>query len=237
MKQKPGAPNIADAQSDLGPRLRAIRLAPGLGLRELARRLDLSPSAISQIETGKIQPVRAHALCVGVGVRRQRRTRCSSTSAASPTDGAARSAAGSSPTAAEPGLAVQRADGATARSRSTPASRGSGSWSWADDDIEFLEATYEPGGASSPDDAFVRHSGHEFGYVLERDAARDRRIRRVRARARRLDHVPVVDAAPAQQRRRTRPCARDVGRARPPRRGTTGHEPTPANTGTERSRR
>ena len=29
-----------------------------------------------------------------------------------------------------------------------------------------MEATYEPGGASSPDDALVRHSGHEFGYVL-----------------------------------------------------------------------
>ena len=37
---------------------------------------------------------------------------------------------------------------------------------WADEDVEFIEATYEPGGASSPDDALVRHSGHEFGYVL-----------------------------------------------------------------------
>ena len=37
---------------------------------------------------------------------------------------------------------------------------------WADEDVEFLEATYEPGGASSPDDSFVRHNGHEFGYVL-----------------------------------------------------------------------
>jgi mannose-6-phosphate isomerase-like protein (cupin superfamily) len=37
---------------------------------------------------------------------------------------------------------------------------------WADEDVEFLEATYEPGGASSPDDSFVRHNGHEFGFVL-----------------------------------------------------------------------
>ena len=37
---------------------------------------------------------------------------------------------------------------------------------WADEDVEFLEATYEPGGASSPDESFVRHSGHEFGCVL-----------------------------------------------------------------------
>src|SRR6266699_790214 len=56
MKEKPVAADISDASSDLGPRLRAIRLARGVGLRELARRLDLSPSSISQIETGKMQP-------------------------------------------------------------------------------------------------------------------------------------------------------------------------------------
>ena len=37
---------------------------------------------------------------------------------------------------------------------------------WADEDVEFIEATYEPGGASSPDDELVRHNGHEFGHVL-----------------------------------------------------------------------
>ena len=37
---------------------------------------------------------------------------------------------------------------------------------WADEDVEFIEATYPPGGASAPADALVRHSGHEFGYVL-----------------------------------------------------------------------
>ena len=48
--------NLAEAPFDLGARLRAIRLRHGVGLRELARRLELSPSSISQIETGKIQP-------------------------------------------------------------------------------------------------------------------------------------------------------------------------------------
>ena len=37
---------------------------------------------------------------------------------------------------------------------------------WADEDVEFIEATYEPGGASGPSEDLVRHSGHEFGYVL-----------------------------------------------------------------------
>ena len=32
--------------------------------------------------------------------------------------------------------------------------------------VEFLHVTYEVGGASSPQDAFQRHPGHEWGYVL-----------------------------------------------------------------------
>src|SRR5205809_6110716 len=57
MKANPDGGNIhPDGPSDLGPRLRAVRLRQGVGLRELARRLDLSPSLISQIETGKIRP-------------------------------------------------------------------------------------------------------------------------------------------------------------------------------------
>ena len=32
--------------------------------------------------------------------------------------------------------------------------------------VEFLHVTYEVGGASSPPDAFQRHPGHEWGYVL-----------------------------------------------------------------------
>ena len=41
----PGAPAL-----DLGGRLRAERLGQGIGLREMARRLGISASALSQIE-------------------------------------------------------------------------------------------------------------------------------------------------------------------------------------------
>ena len=37
---------------------------------------------------------------------------------------------------------------------------------WAAEGVEFMEAIYEPGGASSPDDSLVGHHGHEFGHVL-----------------------------------------------------------------------
>ena len=32
--------------------------------------------------------------------------------------------------------------------------------------VEFLHVIYEVGGASSPEDAFQRHSGHEWGHVI-----------------------------------------------------------------------
>src|SRR5580765_6726146 len=43
-------------RSDLGKRLREARESKEIGLRELARRLGVSASLISQIETGKTEP-------------------------------------------------------------------------------------------------------------------------------------------------------------------------------------
>src|SRR5947208_17123857 len=41
---------------EVGQELRTHREARGLSLREVARRLSISPSALSQIETGKSRP-------------------------------------------------------------------------------------------------------------------------------------------------------------------------------------
>jgi transcriptional regulator with XRE-family HTH domain len=164
VREEPAAPNIADASSDLGPRLRAIRLREGVGLRQLARRLDLSPSSISQIETGKMRPsVRTlYALASEFGVTVDE---VLFDAVPGPRQGAEPAAPGSTRSVAEPGLAVQRAE-----QRPTIMLNSGVKWErlmfWADEDVEFLEATYAPGSASSPDDSFVRHNGHEFGYVL-----------------------------------------------------------------------
>src|SRR5438034_8853188 len=107
MKAKPAAANIPDAPSDLGPRLRAIRLRQGIGLRELARRLELSPSSISQIETGKIRPsVRTlYALASEFGVTVDEVL----FNEPPPSRDARAAARGASRGLSEPGLAVQRA--------------------------------------------------------------------------------------------------------------------------------
>jgi transcriptional regulator with XRE-family HTH domain len=152
---------LPDSASELGPRLRALRLRSGLALRELARRLDMSPSAISQIETGKMQPsVRTlYALAAEFGVTVDE---VLFEAAASHTGGSADAVVAAT---TGPGLAVQPAAG-----RPRIDLNSGVKWErlmfWGDEDVEFIEATYEPGGASSPEGELVRHNGHEFGHVL-----------------------------------------------------------------------
>lgn len=165
-RAEPSFTNRSDAASALGPRLRAIRLRHGVGLRELARRLDLSPSAISRIETGKNQPsVRtlyafASELQVTVdevlfgGARSARRGPSPETSPPESSTGVAL-----------PGLALQRAEGNRAI-RLESGVKWKRLMLWSDEDVEFIETTYEPGDASSPQDDLVRHDGHEFVHVL-----------------------------------------------------------------------
>jgi transcriptional regulator with XRE-family HTH domain len=142
-------------------------LRHGVGLRELARRLDLSPSSISQIETGKIQPsVRTlYAFATEFGVPVDDVLFGDDPVALSRHPGTATVFDAASDGAAGPGVTMQRA-----HERPTITLNSGVTWErlmfWADDEVEFIEATYEPGGASSTDGQLVRHSGQEFGCVL-----------------------------------------------------------------------
>ena len=49
----PSEPEVLDA---IGERLREERVKAGISQRELARRLGLSPSLISQLESGQSRP-------------------------------------------------------------------------------------------------------------------------------------------------------------------------------------
>ena len=163
MHEQPPVANVSDASSVLGPRLRAIRLRRGLSLRELARRLELSPSSISQIETGKMQPsVRTlYAFVSEFGVTRRR--------GALRPGAAAADARPRRPT--RPGRGRARARGA-ARGGTT------GDHAQLRRDLgaaDVLGATRtssssrrptSPAARPAPTDALVRHSGHEFGHVL-----------------------------------------------------------------------
>jgi transcriptional regulator with XRE-family HTH domain len=61
---------VSGAEQGVGAQLRVKRRENGMSLRELARRLDVSASLVSQIETGKSQPsVRTlHAIATELGL-------------------------------------------------------------------------------------------------------------------------------------------------------------------------
>jgi transcriptional regulator with XRE-family HTH domain len=147
----------------MGERLRAARTARRLSLRELAGRLGVSPSLISQIETGRSNPSVStlYAIAAELDVSldellfNDRRP-------IDPTPFRADTTTNATMTPSPP---VQRA---TNRHEIRLASGVL--WqrltTLSEPGIEFLHVTYEVGGASSPPDAYQRHPGHEWGYVL-----------------------------------------------------------------------
>jgi transcriptional regulator with XRE-family HTH domain len=144
----------------MGDRLRAERLAHGLSLRELAGRLGVSPSLISQVETGRATPSVStlYAIASELGVSlddllfngRPTGPRGARASAREP-------GTGPSPVQrAEGRKHIELASGVTWERLTTTSEPG----------VEFLHVVYEKGGASSPANTFQRHAGHEWGYVV-----------------------------------------------------------------------
>jgi len=139
--------------------LRAERERRGLSLRRLAAEVGISPSALSQIETGKSRPSVStlYAIVSTLGL---------SLDGLFAPDGAARPAhfpsAGRSVPAAP--LFVHLA------STSETLDFTSGvHWerlSPPGDVVELLRLTYEPGAASGEEGQFMRHVGREYGVVI-----------------------------------------------------------------------
>ena len=154
----------------LGVRLRETRTDQGFSLREMARRLDVSPSLVSQIETGKIQPsVRTlYAIVSELGVSldaifdQTSSARATSAKPAEPQPGDAEPARPAWPATA---AFVQRAADRAGIDLETGV-RWERMTTRNEPDIEFLFAIYPPGSESAPADALVRHNGREFGVVL-----------------------------------------------------------------------
>jgi len=145
----------------LGENLRRTRLDRGLSLRELARRLEVSPSLLSQIETGRIQPsVRTLYAVVselGVSLDEVFHPENGRTDAVEP---------GDVPRAIDPdgqGV-VQRADERSGIDLETGV-RWERLTTRDVPGVEFLHLAYPPGSESAPADALVRHSGKELGFV------------------------------------------------------------------------
>jgi transcriptional regulator with XRE-family HTH domain len=144
---------------EIGEHLRARRHAAGLSLRELADRLQVSPSLISQIERGRANPSVStlYAMVAELDISLDELLFNDRRAAETPDVQPGEAAAPTGP--------IQRA-GQHKRIRLASGVIWERLTTVSEPGVEFLRVVYEVGGASSPPDAYQRHSGHEWGYVI-----------------------------------------------------------------------
>jgi transcriptional regulator with XRE-family HTH domain len=143
----------------IGDRLRDERTKAGISQRELARRLGLSASLISQLESGLSKPSvgTLYAIVTELDLSLDKLLRGDEHAGRDlgPSDG--RPENGDAPLV-HPGerQVIDLASGVRWE-QLTPDT---------DDGVDFLHAVYEVGGASTPDESLMRHHGREYGYVI-----------------------------------------------------------------------
>lgn len=151
-----GAQNI----NELGSRLRAERERLEISLRELARRIDVSPSLISQIERGLAMPSVGTLWLLTTELKLTIDELFSSSERATP-------AAGAQP--GQEGLA-SRSPVQRRQDRKSIGLAGGVIWerltAQPDEEVEFLRVVYQPGAESCPPDQMFRHGGKEYAYML-----------------------------------------------------------------------
>jgi transcriptional regulator with XRE-family HTH domain len=135
--------------SKVGSRLRAERERLGIGLRELARRVGVSPSLVSQIELDRVNPSVStlYSLVTALGITM------------------------SDVFGERPERVVERGHGLAESPDTRRVINLASGVRWErltrerDPDVEFLYVTYPVGAESCPEDALTTHGGREYGYV------------------------------------------------------------------------
>ncbi len=158
------------AEDDVGPNLRAHREQRQLSLRELARRLNLSPSALSQIETGKSRPSVStlYAIVSELGISLDELFGGRQSPLTGPAGEAPKPRARAKPAAETGALDSDRVQRSGVRHGIDLQSgvRWERLTAQPDPEADFLYVVYDVGGSSSQNDLFMRHAGREYGLVL-----------------------------------------------------------------------
>jgi transcriptional regulator with XRE-family HTH domain len=142
--------------SKVGSRLRSAREDRGISLRELARRVGVSPSLVSQIELDRVNPSVStlYALVTELGMTMS-------------------DVFGDGTTAPATRLIRTRSDddSLVARPETRRVINLASGVRWerltphSDPDVEFLHVMYPVGAESCAQEALVTHGGREYGYV------------------------------------------------------------------------
>ena len=143
----------------MGDRLRRARASRGISLRTMAKRLGVSPSLISQVETGRAKPSVStlYALANELGISLDELLFMDAPPAlpsATPEIDPIDDVLPHEPVQRAASRASIRLGSGVVWERLTTESLRS---------VDFLFVTYEVGGESSPADAFQRHKGQEWG--------------------------------------------------------------------------
>jgi transcriptional regulator with XRE-family HTH domain len=151
------APELLEP-SRIGERLRAARGQSGMTVRELAQRIGVSPSLISQIERDKVTPSVSTlwSLVTVLGLTMGElfaEAEAEAPGARPPVP----APAAASPTTAPGQRAEINLESGVRWERLTAAS---------DPVVEFLSVVYPPGASSCGEDSLLRHGGREYGYVV-----------------------------------------------------------------------
>lgn len=161
----------------IGQQLRAARLAMGISLRQMARRVDVSASFISQLELGKTMPSvgTLYSIASELGVSLDDLMRTAQPGA----DTADDTGKDTVDTADTVSLPPPRSFGAPLATPDSPVQRadcrqelhiGGATWGrlTADHDPanDFLYVVYEPGGESCPANRMIHHRGFEYGFIV-----------------------------------------------------------------------
>ncbi len=165
---------------EIGGRLREARRERRLSVRELARRLGVSSSLISQIERGRANPSVStlYAIASELDVSLDELLFNDRRPPEAPAGGGVTAERPAEPLGERPGeIAIGPGVLPPAASPYQPAAtrkriRLASGVIWerltttSEPGVEFLYVIYEVGGASAPPDAYQRHPGHEWGYVI-----------------------------------------------------------------------
>lgn len=168
-----GSGIASDSLADIGTHLRMARVARGITLREMSRRVGISPSFVSQVELGKAKPSLGTLYGFLSELDLSLDELMPSSGSRSKAEPAPRvvSSSASSPNGGVEFTHMWTTEGSTSQVWSEhPLIQMKGvTWRRLTSDdpmVDFLHVTYEPGSESCPSDHLMRHEGHEYGHII-----------------------------------------------------------------------
>lgn len=141
----------------LGARIRERRERLTVSVRELARRVGVSASLISQIERGRAMPSVGTLYAIANELDLTFDDMFAGWSAGQRRRGNRAFDASGSPIQRSHNRKRIKLSGGVQWERLTPRN---------DDEVEFLHVVYDPGAVSCPEDSLIRHSGKEYAFIL-----------------------------------------------------------------------